>query len=37
LNQPYVTCLRACLMKPEHHDWLGRIWEILERAAAAVR
>jgi len=36
LNQPYVTCLRACLMKPEHHDWLGRIWEILERAADAV-
>ncbi|MCG6908307.1 MAG: aspartate aminotransferase family protein, partial [Desulfobacteraceae bacterium] len=37
LNQPYVTCLRTCLMKPEHHDWLERIWEILDRAADAVR
>jgi glutamate/tyrosine decarboxylase-like PLP-dependent enzyme len=36
LHQPYVTCLRACLMKPEHHDWLARIWDILDRAADAV-
>jgi tyrosine decarboxylase / aspartate 1-decarboxylase len=28
----YVTCLRSCLMKPEHLDWLLRIWEILDRA-----
>jgi glutamate/tyrosine decarboxylase-like PLP-dependent enzyme len=25
-----VTCLRSCLMKPEHLDWLDRIWGILE-------
>ena len=24
-----LTCLRSVLMKPEHRDWLGRIWEIL--------
>jgi tyrosine decarboxylase / aspartate 1-decarboxylase len=23
-----VTCLRSVLMKPEHADWLDRIWEI---------
>jgi tyrosine decarboxylase/aspartate 1-decarboxylase len=28
----YVTCLRSCLMKPEHLDWLERIWEILDKA-----
>ena len=28
-DQPYVTCLRSCLMKPEHLDWIDRIWETL--------
>jgi tyrosine decarboxylase / aspartate 1-decarboxylase len=27
-----VTCLRSVLMKPEHLDWVERIWEILQRA-----
>ncbi len=27
-----LTCLRSVLMKPEHKDWLGRIWEILSEA-----
>jgi tyrosine decarboxylase / aspartate 1-decarboxylase len=27
-----VTCLRSVLMKPEHHAWLGRIWEVLDEA-----
>lgn len=31
-----VTCLRSVLMKPEHRDWLPRIWEILDASAAAV-
>jgi len=26
-----VICLRSCLMKPEHYDWIGRIWEILSQ------
>ena len=28
-----VTCLRSVLMKPEHREWIGRIWEILDAAA----
>jgi len=28
-----VTCLRSVLMKPEHQDWVGRIWTILSEAA----
>jgi glutamate/tyrosine decarboxylase-like PLP-dependent enzyme len=24
-----ITCLRSALMKPEHHQWLGQIWEKL--------
>ncbi len=24
-----VTCLRSVLMKPEHREWVGRIWEML--------
>jgi tyrosine decarboxylase / aspartate 1-decarboxylase len=31
-----VTCLRSVLMKPEHHEWIGRIWEILVRSADTV-
>ncbi len=27
-DEEYVTCLRSCLMKPEHEDWVDRIWEI---------
>jgi tyrosine decarboxylase / aspartate 1-decarboxylase len=30
-----VTCLRSVLMKPEHRDWIGRIWEILDASAGA--
>jgi len=29
-----LTCLRSVLMKPEHLDWIERIWDILDRAAA---
>ncbi len=28
-----VSCLRSCLMKPEHLDWLDRLWMILDKAA----
>ena len=31
-----ITCLRSVLMKPEHKDWLDRIWEILSESADAV-
>lgn len=29
INSEYVTCLRSCLLKPEHVDWVEEIWEIL--------
>jgi glutamate/tyrosine decarboxylase-like PLP-dependent enzyme len=28
-----ILCLRSVLMKPEHRDWLDRIYEILSRVA----
>lgn len=27
-----ITCLRSVLMKPEHLDWVDRIWELLSLA-----
>lgn len=30
-----ITCLRACVMKPEHRDWMPQITAILDEAAAA--
>ncbi len=32
-----VTCLRSVLMKPEHREWLDRIWAILDAAAGRRR
>ena len=32
-----VACLRAVLMKPEHLDWVDRIYAIIGEAADAVR
>ncbi len=31
-----LTCLRSVLMKPEHFDWVERIWELLLEATAGV-
>ena len=31
-----ITCLRSVLMKPEHREWIGRIWEILDRSTSTV-
>lgn len=28
-----ITCVRSVLMKPEHSDWAGRIWAIIDNAA----
>ncbi len=30
-DQPTVTCMRSCLMKPEHIDWVDRIWDIVKK------
>jgi len=27
-----ITCLRSVLMKPEHEEWIGEIWERLSAA-----
>lgn len=29
-DSPTVTCLRSCLMKPEHLQWIDRIWTVLD-------
>jgi tyrosine decarboxylase/aspartate 1-decarboxylase len=31
-----IACLRSVLMKPEHFEWVDRIWEIVEKATDAV-
>jgi tyrosine decarboxylase/aspartate 1-decarboxylase len=31
-----LTCLRSVLMKPEHKEWIGGIWQILSDAADEV-
>ncbi len=30
-----LTCLRSVLMKPEHREWVDRIWEALDEATTA--
>lgn len=35
-DQTTLTCLRSVLMKPEHRDWIGRIWEILRDSTEEV-
>ena len=32
-DQDSVLCLRSCLMKPEHFDWVDRIWSVLDKVA----
>jgi len=29
-----LTCLRACVMKPSHREWMAEIWKRLESAAS---
>ncbi|MDZ7759248.1 MAG: aminotransferase class I/II-fold pyridoxal phosphate-dependent enzyme [Desulfovermiculus sp.] len=33
-DQEQVACLRSCLMKPEHLEWVEAIWEILDRSTS---
>jgi glutamate/tyrosine decarboxylase-like PLP-dependent enzyme len=37
LDREMVTCLRSCLMKPEHKDWLDDIWKILDQVTRNVQ
>ncbi len=32
-DEEYVTCLRSCLMKAEHVDWIDRIWDVYSNLA----
>jgi glutamate/tyrosine decarboxylase-like PLP-dependent enzyme len=29
-----MLCLRSCLMKPEHREWMDRIWSVLHETAS---
>ena len=29
-----ITCLRSVLMKPDHREWVPRIWDILDKATS---
>jgi hypothetical protein len=35
-NADTVTCLRACVMKPEHREWLPEIFKRLREAMDSV-
>jgi glutamate/tyrosine decarboxylase-like PLP-dependent enzyme len=35
-DRPRLTCLRSVLMKPEHREWLERIWQALGEATDEV-
>jgi tyrosine decarboxylase / aspartate 1-decarboxylase len=37
VDQERLACLRSVLMKPEHLNWMGRIWEILSEATDEAR
>jgi glutamate/tyrosine decarboxylase-like PLP-dependent enzyme len=37
IDQPYVTCLRSCLMKPEHLKYIDQIWSILDRSITEIQ
>ena len=36
VDEEQITCLRSCLMKPEHLDWIDRIWQILQYTAEEI-
>lgn len=31
-DQDQVSCLRSCLMKPQHLEWMDQIWALLDEA-----
>ncbi len=36
IDSDEVSCLRSCLIKPEHLDWIENIWQILDNVADQV-
>jgi len=35
-DRPRMTCLRSVLMKPEHKEWMDRIWQVLSETTDEV-
>jgi glutamate/tyrosine decarboxylase-like PLP-dependent enzyme len=35
-DEEQLLCLRSCLMKPEHLDWIERIWHILDETVDSI-
>jgi glutamate/tyrosine decarboxylase-like PLP-dependent enzyme len=35
-DRPTLTCMRSVLMKPEHLDWVERIWNLLSASTVGV-
>jgi len=31
IDSEYTICMRSCLMKPEHADWIELIWQIIDQ------
>jgi len=36
IDTDYVTCLRSCLMKPEHLDWIEKLWQLIDKIAGKI-
>ena len=36
MDQDMVACVRSCLMKPEHKDWLNTIYKIIDQTYADI-
>ncbi len=36
INSEYLTCLRSCLLKPEHDEWMEEIWKRLNESFALI-
>ena len=35
-DRPHLTCLRACVMKPEHQKWMPEIVSRLQQVASSI-
>lgn len=36
MDEAQLTCLRSCLMKPEHLDWIDEIWQVVDQSMREV-
>jgi tyrosine decarboxylase / aspartate 1-decarboxylase len=35
-NEAHVVCLRSCLLKPEHEEWVDDIWKLVVECASEI-